>query len=65
MQQSGEKCGVFWLREVMVRLRLTLGRGRKTEKSSVAAKYGGGDNVVTSEPGRASPSAIVHMQQGI
>ena len=29
------------------------------------AKFGGGDNVVTSEPGRASPSAIVHMQQGI
>ena len=51
------------MREAMVRLRLTLGRGRKTEKSSVAAKYGGGDNVVTSEPSRAS--AIVHMQQGI
>ena len=39
------------------------GAGEKQKKSSVAAKYGGGDNVVTSEPSRAS--AIVHMQQGI
>ena len=64
MQQSGEKCGGILVEGGDGEAQADARAREKNRKSRQwRAKFGGGDNVVTSEPSRAS--AIVHMQQDI